>query len=161
MKLFHGTTEQFSTPKIIMPNHSLDFGVGFYVTTDFLQAQKWANLKKKRFHQQNAFVISFEFDENVLKNSELNCKLFTQADEEWLDFVLSNRTNVNFSYIYDIVQGAVANDQVYGAITLFEAGFLNKQGLLENLKTWKYTDQLCFHTEKSLSYLKFIKMELV
>ena len=161
MKLFHGTTEQFNTPKIIMPNHSLDFGVGFYVTTDFLQAQKWANLKKKRFHQQNAFVISFEFDENVLKNSELNCKLFTQADEEWLDFVLSNRTNVNFSYIYDIVQGAVANDQVYGAITLFEAGFLNKQGLLENLKTWKYTDQLCFHTEKSLSYLKFIKMELV
>lgn len=161
MKLFHGTTEQFNIPKIIMPNHSLDFGTGFYVTTDFLQAKKWANLKKKRFHQQNAFVISFEFDENVLKNSELNCKIFTQADEEWLDFVLSNRTNINFSYIYDIVQGAVANDQVYGAITLFEAGFLNKQGLLENLKTWKYTDQLCFHTEKSLSYLQFMQMELV
>lgn len=67
MKLFHGTTQQFNIPKIIMPNHSLDFGTGFYVTTDFLQAKKWANLKKRRYHQHNAFVVSFEFDEKCIK----------------------------------------------------------------------------------------------
>lgn len=160
MQLFHGTTELFSTPKIIIPDRSLDFGIGFYLTSDYEQAKKWALLKKKKHSiAADAFVLTFEFNDNNLKNNELNCKIFQQADEEWLDFVLANRTNENFKYSFDIVFGAIANDQVFTAITLFEGGFLNKQGLIENLKTWKYTDQFCFHTQKSLSYLNFIKSE--
>ena len=79
----------------------------------------------------------------------------------WSELTISNRKDDHFFHHYDIVFGAVANDQVYAAISLFEAGFLNKQGLLENLKTWKYTDQYCFHTEKSLSYLQFIQLEIL
>ena len=82
MKLFHGTTKVFSVPKIIVSDHSLDFGAGFYLTSDCGQAKKWANLKKRRFHQQQACVVSFEFDIENLKNSVLNCKIFNQADED-------------------------------------------------------------------------------
>ncbi len=57
--------------------------------------------------------------------------------------------------------GAVANDNVYASLNLYEDGFLSKKELLEELMVWKYVDQICFHTEKSLNYLKFIKSEEV
>ena len=78
-----------------------------------------------------------------------------------MDFVMSNRQNIHFSYEWDVVMGAVANDNVYANLNLYEQGFLSKKELLEELMTWKYVDQICFHTEKSLSYLKFIKSEEV
>ena len=82
-------------------------------------------------------------------------------DENWLDFIVSNRQNIDFSYNYDIVFGAVANDNVYASINLYEQGFLGKSELLEELVAWKYVDQFCFHSEKSLGYLHFIKSEEV
>ncbi len=56
---------------------------------------------------------------------------------------------------------AVANDNVYASLNLYEDGFLSKKELLDELMAWKYVDQICFHTEKSLDYLKFIKSEEV
>lgn len=106
-------------------------------------------------------VNQYEFDKSILQTAELNCKIFEKADEEWLDFVVSNRQNINFSYDYDIVFGAVANDNVYASINLYEQGFLGKKELLEELMAWKYVDQFCFHTEKSLKYLQFKKSEEV
>lgn len=57
--------------------------------------------------------------------------------------------------------GAVANDNVYASLNLYEDGFLSKKELLAELMTWKYVDQICFHTEKSLKYLQFLKSEEV
>lgn len=58
-------------------------------------------------------------------------------------------------------RGAVANDNVYASINLYEQGFLGKKELLEELRFWKYVDQFCFHTGKSLKYLQFKKAEEV
>lgn len=157
MILYHGGFTVVSEPQILKPTRAMDFGQGFYTTSDFNQAKKWSLIKKDRFGYEHAIVSEFEFDEQSLFNDLLKCKVFDQADEEWLDFVLSNRQNAEFVFDYDIVKGAVANDNVYASINLFEQGFLSKSQLLEELMTWKFVNQYCFHTERSLSFIKFLK----
>ena len=77
--------------------------------------------------------------------------------EEWLDFIMSNRLNFDFSHNFDIVKGAVANDRVYASLNAFENGFMEKSTLLKELRTWVFVDQILFHTEKSLKLLSFNK----
>lgn len=161
MKIYHGGFTEISEPKILKPSHAMDFGTGFYTTTSFDQAKKWSLIKKDRFNYAKSVVSSFEMDNSIFKTPELKSKVFHKADEEWLDFVMSNRQDIHFYYDYDVVMGAVANDNVYASLNLYEGGFLSKKELLEELMTWKYVDQICFHTEKALSYIKFLKSEEV
>lgn len=42
MILYHGSNIKIKTPKIIPSKRLLDFGMGFYLTSDFEQARKWA-----------------------------------------------------------------------------------------------------------------------
>ena len=48
MKLYHGSNVEVKNPKILQNNRFLDFGNGFYLTSDFEQASKWEKLIKKR-----------------------------------------------------------------------------------------------------------------
>lgn len=82
---------------------------------------------------------------------------FEKADEKWLDFVIANRTEKSFTFDYDIVKGAVANDRVFASLNAFESGFMDKSTLLKELRTWVYVDQFLFHTERALEYLTFVK----
>lgn len=161
MTIFHGGFSEVSEPRILNATHSMDFGSGFYTTTDFDQAKKWSLIKKDRFNYEKAVVSTFEMDNLIFKTTDLKSKVFHYADEEWLDFVMSNRQDIHFTYDFDVVMGAVANDNVYESLNLYEAGFLSKRELLEELMTWKYVDQICFHTEKALHYLRFLKSEEV
>ncbi|WP_455510867.1 DUF3990 domain-containing protein [Butyricimonas paravirosa] len=72
---------------------------------------------------------------------------------------MENRTNKDYRHNYDIVYGPVANDRVYAAFALYEGGLLNKQELIQELKTYLLVDQLLFHSERSLSYLTFLKVK--
>ena len=47
MKLYHGSIVAVHEPKILTPARTLDFGKGFYTTTDFEQAKKWVQNKKR------------------------------------------------------------------------------------------------------------------
>ncbi|MBR6061519.1 MAG: DUF3990 domain-containing protein, partial [Spirochaetales bacterium] len=114
-------------------------------------------IKKDRFGYEKAVVSSYKFDNEIFTDPELLCKIFRQADEEWLDFVIANRQDMNFKSDYDIVMGAVANDNVYASLNLYEEGFLSKEELLEELMTWKYVDQICFRSEQALQNVKFIR----
>ena len=82
-------------------------------------------------------------------------------DESWLDFVSANRQGIYQGIQYDLVYGAVANDDVYRTITLYMTGILNKEQALAALKIRKLFNQLVFATEKSLKYLHFEGRELV
>ena len=161
MKIYHGGFSEVSSPRILEPSRAMGFGNGFYTTTSFEQAKKWSLIKRDRFHYEKAIVSAFEVDSEIFKTAKLKSKVFNKADEEWLDFVMANRQNIHFVYDYDVVMGAVANDNVYASLNLYEDGFLSKKELLDELMVWKYVDQICFHTEKSLDYLKFIKSEEV
>ena len=58
MKLYHGSIVAVHEPKILTPARTLDFGKGFYTTTDFEQAKKWVQNKKRNEKSENA-VVSF------------------------------------------------------------------------------------------------------
>ena len=153
MILYHGSLEQVICPEIREPNRTLDYGSGFYTTTSFKQAEDWVRRKMKEKETNAGYVIVFDFDEEVQKR--VNCLIFDAPTEEWVDFVMQNRTQKGFSHSYDIVFGPVANDRVYAAFALYEGGLLSKQELIAALKTYKLVDQYLFHTEIALKYLTF------
>lgn len=159
MKLYHGSIDEVKDPEIRVPNRTLDYGIGFYTTTSYNQAKEWVQRKKNENKIGSGFINIFEFDESTLQH--LNCLIFTSPTEEWLDFVMNNRTNKYFHHEYDIVCGPVANDRVYAAFTLYESGILDKQNLISELKTYKLIDQYLFHTKQSLKPLTFIKSEIL
>jgi hypothetical protein len=103
MQLYHGSTLTISAPKIINHQKLIDFGKGFYTTSSKLQAENWARLKRQRLKTNLGMVTVFEFDENLLKNEVFNIKKFNFATEEWLDFVILNRTK-DIQHEYDIVK---------------------------------------------------------
>ena len=45
----------------------------------------------------------------------------------------------------------------YMLLSLFESGFIDKQTLIKELRTYTLVDQLLFHTPESLSKLVFIE----
>ena len=158
MKLYHGSTIIVDTPKIQPPTRTLDYGRGFYTTTSYNQAEQW--VKRRLSPSENVgFVNSYDLDDNAFHC--LKYLRFDQPNEEWVDFVMKNRTVRNFEHNYDIVFGPVANDKVYAAFALFEAGLLDKDSLIKELKAYRLVDQLLFHTEHALSFLKFIEAKEV
>lgn len=58
MKLYHGSTVTVKSPNIQKGRKATDFGKGFYTTTNFEQAKKWAILKRNREHGKR---LSFQF----------------------------------------------------------------------------------------------------
>ena len=74
-----------------------------------------------------------------------------------MTFVMRNRTERGFTHDYDIVYGPVADDNVYTQFTLYEGGVISMPTLIQELKTYKLVDQYLFHTEKSLTAIKFIE----
>ena len=72
---------------------------------------------------------------------------------------MKNRTQRGFVHDYDIVYGPVANDKVYAAFALYEGGLLSRQGLINELKTYRLVDQYLLHTEAALQVIRFIEAE--
>ena len=57
MKLYHGSNVSVTSPEILESDIALDFGTGFYLTTDFEQAKKWAILTTERRKNRKSFNI--------------------------------------------------------------------------------------------------------
>jgi hypothetical protein len=155
MHLYHGSIEIIENPKILDQQRLLDFGKAFYTTTNREQAERWAAIKQKRTTKQaKAIITIYEFNETLLKSNILKIKIFTEANEKWLDFVVLNR-NIATVSDYDMVIGPVANDTLYQTLTLYEAGILTKKETIARLKVHPLFDQLAFNTPKALAYLKY------
>ena len=154
MKIYHGGLEIVKIPERRKSNRTLDYGSGFYTTTSFDQAKDWVIRRIKENKVKTGYVNIYELDQKQTEN--LNCLIFDKPTDEWVDFVMKNRTQKDFNHNYDIVYGPVANDSVYAAFALFEGGVLNKQELIAELKTYKLVDQYLFHTIDSLKAISFV-----
>lgn len=161
MKLYHGSDVVVDNPKIIKANRTLDFGHGFYTTTSREQACKWAYIKKTREQSYNGILNIYEIDDNILNYKNLKVLSFNDASEEWLNFVIKNRLKIDYKHDFDMVQGPVADDRVYACLNAFENRFMDIETAIKELRTYKLADQISFHTEKSISLLKFIEKEVV
>lgn len=155
MILYHGSNVVVSKPRLIEQNRFLDFGFGFYTTTNKVQAVGFADKVTKRRKEGKKAVSIYEIDEE-LAFSECSVLHFNSANEAWLDFVSENRSGKYSGKVYDFIFGPVANDDVYTTFTLYSAGVLTKEQTLNALKIKKLYNQLVLSSEKALSYLKFI-----
>lgn len=158
MKLYHGSLEVVSDPRIITPNRTLDYGRGFYTTTSYEQAEQWVRRRKGTQHSVG-YVNVYELAD--ILPDDIKQLRFETPTEEWVDFVMRNRTEKGFEHSYDIVYGPVANDRVYAAFALYESNLLDKEGLICELRAYELVDQFLFHTEQSLQHLTFIEAKEV
>lgn len=158
-RVYHGSIDEVVNPEIRQPNRSLDYGAGFYTTTSYEQAKRWVERRMKDKGVAVGYVNIYELDEKLVKN--MKSLFFEKPTEEWVSFVMRNRTERNFIHDYDVVYGPVADDSVYTQFALYEGGIISLPTLIHELKTYKLVDQYLFHTEKSLLAIKFVKSEIV
>lgn len=155
MKLYHGSNVEVSNPQILPAIRNVDFGNGFYLTSDFEQARKWAISTVKRRINGTPTVSVFEIKDEDFYN--LKIKDFKQPNEEWLNFVAENRTRFIYNNEYDIIMGPVADDNTMPVVDLYMQGFINVTNALERLLPQKLKDQIVFKNEKALLKLRFIE----
>ena len=78
------------------------------------------------------YVNVYELDDEIIKR--MKSLIFERPTEEWVDFVMKNRTERGFTHDYDIVYGPVADDSVYTQFTLYEGGIISMSTLIQELK---------------------------
>lgn len=143
MTVYHGGYVPVREPEIRVGRNTKDFGNGFYCTIIKEQAQRWA----KRY--QNKIVSVYE----VRFNPKLRIKDFAEMTDEWLDFIIDCRAGK--SHDYDIVIGAMANDQVYNYVSDYMDGVISREQFWV-LVRFKYpTHQINFCTQEALKCLTF------
>lgn len=147
MKIYHGSNVVVEHPDVRVRGFEKDFGYGFYCTAMELQAKKWA-LTKKNCHIVNVYeMMEVDDDCRVLK--------FGDMSEDWLDFVVSCRRGVPHSY--DIVEGPMADDQIWNYIEDFVSGDISRSAFWELVKFRHPTHQVVFCSQKALCHIQYIK----
>ena len=142
--IYHGSYCEVKNPELKSGKYSKDFGTGFYCTILEDQAIKWAQ------KYETPIVNKYEYEENP----SLKIKEFTLMTEEWLDFIINCRSGKKHDY--DIVIGAMADDQIYNYITDLMSGAITRSAFWELAKFRHPTHQIAFCTTKALQCIKFI-----
>ena len=159
LKVFPGSTFIVERPSLEILLYRTDFGKGFYTTTDINQARRWTKIKKGRIQEEKRdenlkrYVNIYEYTEN----KDLNILNFKSATEEWLKFVFKNRQSNELVHQYDIVIGPVADDNLYQVLVSYENGVYDMGETIKRLKTYLLSNQISFHTLKSLECIKYIE----
>lgn len=152
MILYHGSNVEVREPRLLKIQRDLDFGKGFYTTSDLEQATKWAKRTALRLGQQQSFVSVYEVDEKKLLS--LRVLNFDKPDKEWLRFVVANRKGIAPTDGWDLISGPVANDQTMPVIDLFLDGMYDEDETIKRLLPQKLKDQYTFKTPEAIMLLR-------
>ena len=90
MILYHGSNVVVEQPKLIRQNRYLDFGFGFYTTTNRDQAVNFAQKVTDR-RKTGAATLNIYSVEEAVAFKECSLLRFDSPDEAWLDFVAEYR----------------------------------------------------------------------
>lgn len=142
--IYHGSNVIVAEPRIMINGHYKDFGYGFYCTNMEKQAKRWA-LTKRGASIVNTYVYT--------PNEDLNIRVFSQMTEEWLQFVVECRRGIEHNF--DIVEGPMADDQIWDYVEDYIAGNITKTAFWELVKFKYPTHQMVFCTEAALQTLHF------
>lgn len=162
MLVYHGTTLEIKEPKIITTEIGRDFGFAFYTTDIKEQAERWAIRRtkiqsRKSQNSVSAVVNIFDWERDIASD----ILEFDGASMEWLDMVVSCRSDLSYKHEHDIVIGKIANDNVGETVAYVVQGIMRKEDAIERLKFEKINNQIAFCSERSLKQLKFIKSYIV
>ena len=153
MILYHGSSIEVKKPILLKNQRELDFGKGFYTTSDLEQAAKWAKRTAKRRGVDKAFVTVYEVDNADINNIRLLS--FDSPNKDWLDFVVKNRNGENIAGDWDIISGPVADDQTAQVIDLYLEGLYDEEEAIRRFLTQKLKDQYTFKTKEAINLLKY------
>lgn len=153
MVLYHGSNVSVPEPKLLKNQRELDFGRGFYTTSDLEQATKWAKRTAARLKQKQGFVSVYEIRDTEFYH--LAVLRFAKPEREWLHFVAANRRGEAADAAWDVVAGPVANDQTMPVLALYLDGMYDEEETIKRLLPQKLKDQYTFKTEKALQLLTF------
>lgn len=156
--LYHGSNVTVDMPKILPKLRALDFGGGFYLTSSYAQAERWAKVIFKRRQEGQPIVNIYTFDDELA--IALNVLQFKDANADWLEFVVNNRKALKV-FDYDIVVGPVANDATLPVIDDYMDGRYTQEEAVRRLLPQNLTDQYAFCSEISLGYLTYQGSKIV
>ena len=156
MELYHGSIKVVERPTITSDSDVYDFGRGFYVTASFQKARMWMQMRMQETLAEEGYINTYEFDEKAMDS--LNCLIFKSASMRWLNFVMDNRTNRDYTHNYDIVVGPVASDNdAYKQLVFVEDDdILFKSLTLKKIRSFRLMDQYLFHTPRALEALQYV-----
>lgn len=143
MTVYHGGYQSVEKPRIMVGKNTKDFGTGFYCTIVKEQAKRWA----KRYDTPVVSIYEVRLD------TTLKILDFKEMTEGWLDFIISCRYGKKHDY--DIVIGAMANDQIYNVVADYMDGAITREQFW-SLAKFKYpTHQINFCTKAALKCLEY------
>jgi hypothetical protein len=177
--LYHGSYTEVINIDLTKCSKGKDFGIGFYLTSDFNQACNFIKTSIRKALTRGViseelnygFVTSFEFIGNP---KDYNYYEFAEANQDWLNFIALNRRSSLAGMIKDrindkifsaeIISGKIANDTTNPVITTYLNGLYGPVSEKRSadidislLLTEKLKDQYCFLTQKSIDSLKYIR----
>jgi hypothetical protein len=152
MRVFHGSYLQIDEIDLSKAEKNKDFGKGFYVTKFRNHAEEWADRIASRNGLTKGVVTEFEFGKYFFNDKDFKFLRFDDYSEEWLDFVVMNRTNPTDYNVhdYDFIEGPIANDRIARRIYDYLDGIVSKADFLNELKYHEPTHQICLCTVHSL-----------
>lgn len=154
IKVYHGGTAIIEKPRADAGRANLDFGLGFYITDLRQQAVDWAKRvcdRRKLPPVLNAYLLDRDA---ILANYK--CKVFTEYDGEWLDFIVDSRQGGKPWQGCDYIEGGVANDRVIDTIDLYMAGLMTREIALARLSEHRPNNQMCLLNQEIIDkYLIF------
>lgn len=158
MILYHGSTLEVQQPRIFKSEIGRDFGFAFYTTDIRAQAERWAKrramIESRRTKTEVQPIVSvYDWDEDAAK--QLQFLRFDGASMEWLDLVVTCRSQTDYSHGYDIVEGKIANDNVGETVSYVMQGIMRKEDAIDRLRFEQINNQIAFCTEDALHTLHF------
>ena len=158
MILYHGSTLEVQQPRILKSEIGRDFGFAFYTTDIQAQAERWARrramIESRRTKTEVQPIVSvYDWDEDAAK--QLQFLQFDGASMEWLDLVVTCRSQTDYSHGYDIVEGKIANDNVGETVSYVMQGIMRKEDAIKRLRFEQINNQIALCTEAALRTLRF------
>ncbi|MCM1183380.1 MAG: DUF3990 domain-containing protein [Roseburia sp.] len=151
--LYHGTDRAFRSFDFGKAKPFKDFGKGFYLTSNFKQAQKWAQRRAET--TRIAYIYRYELapvDQSDWKILEL-----LQYDRQWVDFISKSRIEGSETE-YDIIYDRIADNQyaeISDALREYAAYRATAEEVISRIR-WDTpgADQYCFKNKRALTLLR-------
>lgn len=156
MILYHTSTLEIRKPDLQYSRPHLDFGKGFYLTSFREQAKSYG--ERFMMRGDKAVLNTYIFDDN---HSDCTYMMFSLYNGDWLDFVTKCRKGLPHES-YDIIEGGIADDQVFDTVDLYFSGIFSREQALDQLKYKKPNHQICITSQFVIDkYLHFQSSEVL
>ncbi|CYY21522.1 DUF3990 domain-containing protein [Streptococcus suis] len=160
--------------------HELDFGAGFYITSDFQQAQKYINRLVEFLNTNKAgaeflgnldeegIILEFELTDfpSIFTTSNYKCHYFKShniSDDviDFAEFVFQNRLRSKERiHDFDFIYGVQTDDNPTGLLQKYKAGLVSKADVLNEFRKPFSFKQLSIHNQEFCDIMKVTKIYL-